>query len=251
MAYRPQANGTAERMVPTLTRSVKVSSTRRYAFLFDAWMGSTHYVEAMIPLGSTRRRYRESRRWKYHVQRHYQQARETVNERLREAIRCPTDRHNESVHPHKIEIGMQVWLYLDRVKEGNARKLAHMWHGPFRVAEVIDTHAVRLEIAGTEYWLFPIVHTSKLKPVRNLLDRPNVPLVIEDQDRFDFDEALLLEDSSDTNLAEGEYEVERIADMRSVSCRITTKVPVPYRNEPYQQHSPFPERSVELCWDKI
>ncbi|GMF16335.1 unnamed protein product [Phytophthora fragariaefolia] len=42
-----------------------------------------------------------------------------------------------------------------------------------------------------------------------------VPLVIEDQDRFDIDEALLPEDSWDTSLAEGEYEVERITDMRS------------------------------------
>ncbi|GMF16348.1 unnamed protein product [Phytophthora fragariaefolia] len=109
---------------------------------------------------------------------------------------------------------MQVWLYLDRVKEGYARKLAHTWHGPFRVVEVIDTHAVRLEIAGTEYRLFPIVHMSKLKPVRNFPDRPNVPLVVEDQGRFDFAEALLPEDSWDTSLAEGKYEVERIADMR-------------------------------------
>ncbi|GMF14952.1 unnamed protein product [Phytophthora fragariaefolia] len=161
MAYRPQANGTAERM------------------------------------------------------RHYQQARETVNERLRDVIQSRADRHNESIHPYEIEVGMQVWLYLDRVKEGYARKLAHMWHGPFRVAAVIDTHAVRLEIAGTEYRLFPIVHTSKLKPVRTFPDRPKVPLVIEDQDRFDYDEALLPEDSWDTSLAEGEYEVERIMDMRS------------------------------------
>ncbi|GMG17774.1 unnamed protein product [Phytophthora fragariaefolia] len=131
MAYRPHANGTAERMVQTLTRS-----------------------------------------------RHYQQARETVNERLRDAIQSRADRHNESIHPYEIEVGMQVCLYLDRVKEGYARKLAHMWHGPFRVAAVIDTHAARLEIAGTEYRLFPIVHTSKLKPFRNFPDRPKVPLVI-------------------------------------------------------------------------
>ncbi|GMF40035.1 unnamed protein product [Phytophthora fragariaefolia] len=168
MAYRPQANGTAERMVQTLTRS-----------------------------------------------RHYQQARETVNERLRDAIQSRADRYNESIHPYEIEVGMQVWLYLDRVKEGYARKLVHMWHGPFRVAAVNDTHAVRLEIAEMEYRLFPIVHTSKLKPVRNFPDRPKVPLVIEDQDRFDFDEALLPEDSWGASLAEGEYEVERITDMRS------------------------------------
>ncbi|GMF57106.1 unnamed protein product [Phytophthora fragariaefolia] len=113
---------------------------------------------------------------------------------------------------------MQVWLYLDRVKEGYARKLAHMWHGPFREAEVIDTYVVRLEIAGTEYRLFPIVHTPKLKPVRNFPDRPDIPLVVEDQDRFDFDEALLPKDSRDTSLADGEYDVDGIADMRS-GCR--------------------------------
>ncbi|GMG17473.1 unnamed protein product [Phytophthora fragariaefolia] len=110
---------------------------------------------------------------------------------------------------------MQVWLYLDRVKEGYACKLAHMWHGPFRVTEVIDTYAVRLEITGTEYRQFPIVHRVKLKPVHNFPDRPDIPLVVEGQDRFDVDKALLPEDSWDTSLAEGEYEVDRIADIRS------------------------------------
>ncbi|GMF51216.1 unnamed protein product [Phytophthora fragariaefolia] len=241
MAYRPQANGTTERMVQALTRSVKMyvsginqrdwdEYAERLTFALntaqDRVRGDTPFylmhgwdprttLEAMIPLGSTRRRDREPRRWRYHVQRHYQQAREAVNERLRDAIQSRAKRHNESIRPYEIEVGMQVWLYLDRVKEGYARKLAHMWHGPFRVAAVIDAHAVRLEIAGTEYRLFPIVHTSKLKPVRNFPDRPKVPLVVEDQDRFDFDEALLPEDSWDTSLAEGEYEVERITDMRS------------------------------------
>ncbi|POM70817.1 Reverse transcriptase, partial [Phytophthora palmivora] len=126
----------------------------------------------------------------YRIQRYNQQVREQVNQRLREAISdrselhnqeirphqievgsrhtcgmgpsgCEaiqerSDRHNETVLPHKIEVGTQVWLYLDRVKEGYARKLAHMWHGPFRVLELVDEHAVRLEIAGTEYRLFPV-----------------------------------------------------------------------------------------------
>ncbi|KAE8962020.1 hypothetical protein PR003_g34674 [Phytophthora rubi] len=114
-----------------------------------------------------------------------------------------------------MEVGMQVWLYLDRVKEGYARKLAHMWHGPFRVAEVIGAHAVGLEIAGSEYRLFPIVHVAKLKPVHNFPDRPRTKLVNQDQDLFDFDEALLPEDSWDVDIAEYEYEVERIVGMRS------------------------------------
>ncbi|ETO83363.1 hypothetical protein F444_02609, partial [Phytophthora nicotianae P1976] len=143
------------------------------------------------------------------------QAREHVNERLREAIQERADRHNEAAQPHKIEVGSQVWLYLDRVKEGYARKLAHMWHGPFRVAEVVDSHAVRLEIAGSDYHVFPVVHVSKLKLVRKFPDRPNVRLRVQDQDRLDFDEGLLPKYSWDTELDEGEYEVERISDERT------------------------------------
>jgi hypothetical protein len=34
--------------------------------------------------------------------------------------------------------GSRVWLYLHWVKEGYARKLAHMWHGPFRVVDRVS-----------------------------------------------------------------------------------------------------------------
>ncbi|OWZ06778.1 LOW QUALITY PROTEIN: reverse transcriptase [Phytophthora megakarya] len=88
-----------------------------------------------------------------------------------------------------VEVGSRVWLYLDRVREGNAMKLAHLWHGPFRVAEKIGDYAVKLEIAGSAYYIFPIVHVAKIKPVRGFLDRPVIRLVTQDQDRLDFDEA--------------------------------------------------------------
>ncbi|POM71892.1 LOW QUALITY PROTEIN: Reverse transcriptase [Phytophthora palmivora] len=103
-------------------------------------------LEELIPLGSTRRRDREPR---YRIQRQYQQARERSKREV--------DRHYETAQPHEVEVGAQIWLYLDRVNEGYARKLAHMWHGPFHVLEFM-----RLEIAGTEYRLFPVVHVSKL-----------------------------------------------------------------------------------------
>ncbi|POM69445.1 LOW QUALITY PROTEIN: Hypothetical protein PHPALM_14274 [Phytophthora palmivora] len=156
-------------------------------------------LEAMIPIGSTRRRDREPRRWRYRVQKQYRLAQ--VNTKPREAIQERADRHNETVRPHEIEVGA-VWLYLDRVKEGYARKLTHMWHGPFRVLELVDEHAVRLEIAGTEYRLFPVVHISKIKPVRQFPDRPQTRLTIPDQDRYDFDEELLPEDSWIRDLGE-------------------------------------------------
>ncbi|POM75698.1 Hypothetical protein PHPALM_7158 [Phytophthora palmivora] len=115
----------------------------------------------MIPLGSTRRRDREPRRWRYRIQKQHQQAREQVNEKLRDAIQERADRHNETVRPHEIEVGTQI------------------------------------------------------KPVRQFPDRPQMWLIIQDQDRFDFDEALLPDDSWIRDLDNDEYEVKKIVDMRS------------------------------------
>ena len=70
-----------------------------------------------------------------------------------------------------------------------------MWHGLLQVAEVCGEHAVRLEIAGTPYRLFPVVHISKLKQVRRLPDRPKMRTEVGKSERFNFDEAVLPEDS--------------------------------------------------------
>ncbi|GMF29423.1 unnamed protein product [Phytophthora fragariaefolia] len=179
MAYRPQANGTAERMVQTATRALKVyvqhldqrdwdDYAERLTFAIntaqDRIRGETPFylvhgwdprstLEAPIPVGSTCRQDRDPRRWRYQIQRHHRQARAQVNERLREAIADRADSHNETARPHQIEAGSRVWLYLDRVKEGYAHKLAHMWHGPLRVVEKVEEFAVRIEVAGTEYRL--------------------------------------------------------------------------------------------------
>ena len=77
---------------------------------------------------------------------------------------------------------MQVWLYLDRVKDGYARKLAHTWHEPFRVAELCGDHAVRLEIVGTPNQLFPVVHVLKIKQVVQFPDSPGNTLVVNCED---------------------------------------------------------------------
>jgi len=35
-------------------------------------------------------------------------------------------------------VGDAVWLYIPKVQTGLSRKLAHLWHGPFRIAEVTN-----------------------------------------------------------------------------------------------------------------
>ncbi|GMF29830.1 unnamed protein product [Phytophthora fragariaefolia] len=80
---------------------------------------------------------------------------------------------------------------------------------------MIDRYTARLEIAGSEYHIFPIVHVSKLRLLRHFPDRPETQLVTEGSDRQDFDEALLPEDNWDAPLGEGEFEVEKIVDVRT------------------------------------
>ena len=241
MAYRPQANGTAERMVQTITRAIKMYVSEvdqgdwdAYAerltfalntaqdrvrketpfYLVHGW-DARSTLEATIPLSSTKRRECEPRRWRYGVQRQYRRAREQVNELLRSAMEGRAQIHNEDVVANNIEAESQVWLFLDRVKEGYARKLAHLWHGPFRVLELVGDHAARLDISGTDYRIYPLVHISKLKLVRSYPDRPSTVLVVDETDRVDFDEGLLPEDSWVTELEKDEHEVEKILDTRT------------------------------------
>ncbi|OWZ07770.1 reverse transcriptase [Phytophthora megakarya] len=221
MAYRPQANGSAERMVQTTTRALKIyvedldqrewdECAERLTFVIntarDRIRGETPFyiihgwdprstLEVEIPVESTRKHDRDPRR-------------EQVNQRLGEAIADRADMHNDLARPHPVESGSRVWLYLDRVREGYAKKLAHLWHGPFRVAEKIAEYAVTLEVAGSAYSIFPVVHVSKIKLVKAFPDRPIAWLDGSEEDRVDFDEALLPEDSWIQTRDPDEYEVE-------------------------------------------
>lgn len=57
---------------------------------------------------------------------------------------------------------------------------------------------------------FPVVHISKLKPVRTFPDMPTTRLTGKRSCRVDLDEALLPDDSSTRDLDEDEYEVDSI-----------------------------------------
>ncbi|OWZ02295.1 hypothetical protein PHMEG_00026169, partial [Phytophthora megakarya] len=103
-------------------------------------------LEAVVPVGSTRRHDRDPRRWRYRMQNYY---------------------------------------------------------------------AVRLEVAGSTYSIFPVVHVSKIKLVKIFPDRPVARLNESEGDRVDFDEALLPDDSWIQDRCPDEYEVERISDMRT------------------------------------
>ncbi|GMF50432.1 unnamed protein product [Phytophthora fragariaefolia] len=90
------------------------------------------------------------------------------------------------------EVGDAVWLYIPKVQPGLSRKLAHMWHGPFRIEEMHNNFRVKLKVKDTGY---------------------RVGEVAEDDD---FDAALLPEDSWEPDVGNDVYEVEKILDLRWV-----------------------------------
>ena len=134
MAYRTQANGTAERVVHTLTRALKMYATEvnqqdwddyaeRLTFAINTahdrvWGDTPFYLihgwdprstlEATLPLGCTKTSDRDPRRWRYHIQRQYQCARATVNDRLKESSQERADKHNNNQRLHGISCGSQV-----------------------------------------------------------------------------------------------------------------------------------------------
>ncbi|POM67595.1 LOW QUALITY PROTEIN: Hypothetical protein PHPALM_16374, partial [Phytophthora palmivora] len=76
--------------------------------------------------------------------------------------------------------GDQVWLFMERVKQGLAKKLAHRWHGPFRVKRKVEEFAYELDLPDKSgYRFYPVVHVSRLKKVADAEKRPTTQLIAE------------------------------------------------------------------------
>ncbi|GMF31931.1 unnamed protein product [Phytophthora fragariaefolia] len=106
---------------------------------------------------------------------------------------------------------------MERVKLGLTKKLAHRWHGPFRIKRKVEEFAYELELPDRSgYRFYPVVHVSRLKAVREFGDRPKVRLAREliDEAILDFDEELLPKNRWEPDMLAGAYEVEFILDDR-------------------------------------
>ncbi|GMF33569.1 unnamed protein product [Phytophthora fragariaefolia] len=122
------------------------------------------------------------------------------------------------------EPGDRVWLYIERVKPGPTKKMAHRWHGPFQIKRKVEEFAYELKLpVRSGYRFYTVVHVLWLKAVRAFGDRPKVRLAREfaDEARLDFDEELLSADSWEPDMLAGEYEVESILDDRRPMENIT------------------------------
>ncbi|GMF51331.1 unnamed protein product [Phytophthora fragariaefolia] len=138
------------------------------------------------------------------------------------------DSEDEPAEPERslFRAGDQVWLFMERDRPGLKKKLAHRWHGPFRVKKKVEKFAYELELPDKSgYRFYRVVHVSRLKKVADFGQRPTAKLVDElsESDRFDFDEELLPEDSCELSDTSDKYEVEAILDDKIPNLTSTSR----------------------------
>ncbi|POM76472.1 LOW QUALITY PROTEIN: Hypothetical protein PHPALM_6279 [Phytophthora palmivora] len=107
-------------------------------------------------------------------------------------------------------------LFKEGDQQGLTKKLAHRWHGPFRVKRKVEEFAYELVLPDKSgYRFYPVIHVSRLKKVADVEKRPTTRLIaeLEEDQRFDFDEELLPEDSWEPDEGASQYEVEAILDI--------------------------------------
>ncbi|KAH9116111.1 hypothetical protein AeMF1_009916 [Aphanomyces euteiches] len=225
-AYRPQANGTAERAIQMMVRAVRhyvqdpkqrdwdkwaerlvfamntsISATRRETpfFLMHGWDPHTT-ITAGLPTVNTEVE-QEAYRWRLQVHQQQVYCNAMVRDLVATTIAERARRHNDKLRAGvdgRIQVGDAVWLYIDQVKPGVKVKLAHRWHGTFRVLSRPNGYSSELERkaqhTGRNYRFHAVVHDSRLKLRREFLQRPVE--MLENVSPVDLDAELTLPDDS-------------------------------------------------------
>ncbi|OWZ13266.1 reverse transcriptase [Phytophthora megakarya] len=231
LSYRPQANGQQERSVQTVIQSVRAyvaeadqsdwdDHAERLMFAVNTSFDSTRLdtpfylvhgwdargtVSSMLGPKPSSLPEQTAYEWGRKFQHDYGYARACAQDLQKKAKRlrseAQTQKWRELSERLKsgFERGDAVWLYIPKVQPGLCDKLAHLWQGLFRIDEVHNDFRVKLKIDGAGCTpLFP--------------KRPVDEITLDEND--DLDAELLSEDSWEANNQDGEYEVERILDLR-------------------------------------
>ncbi|GMF46755.1 unnamed protein product [Phytophthora fragariaefolia] len=249
LSYRPQANDQQERSVKTVTQLVRVYAedplqqdwdeiVERLVFAINNSQDTTrketpfyvvHGWDAQSTLKATASslkrgfgRQSDALAWRREINRQQEIALKMAKEYQAVEKARRAGEHNDSLSRQE-----KACLPRPRVNENSednledaedtslTEKLAHRWHGPFRVKKKVEEFAYELELPDRSgYRFYPVVHVSRLKAVKAFGDPPKVRLTREltDEARLDFDEELLPEDSWEPDMLAGEDEVESILD---------------------------------------
>ena len=246
LAYRPQGNAQNERVHPVIYGALKMFCEEidmsdwkwKYAYLEfainTAWnaerIETSFYLlygwDAMAPMEAMMDRPVErflmkkdtATNTRREMQRDVQKARKIIQENIELHWLKQIDDYNEQVKGKPFREGERVWLYVNTLPRDIPKKLTHRWHGPFRILKVYnDGIYYKIELSPGYAQVFDKVHFNRLKRCYDAFKRPDSDPDDTSMQPWDFDEALLPEDSFEPDEEEGIFEVEKILDRRDVA----------------------------------
>ena len=94
-----------------------------------------------------------------------------AKENIQRAQQRMKDYHDLHAVPVKYQVGEQVWVYTPRNRKGLSKKLAHNYHGPYRIVKFLSPVHCILH-ASDNRRISTIVHVSRFKPYVSPDTRP-------------------------------------------------------------------------------
>ena len=75
-----------------------------------------------------------------------------AKENIQRAQQRMKDYHDVHAVPIRHQIGDSVWVYTPRNRKGLSKKLAHNWHGPYKIVEFLSpVHCILLRFPSSLY----------------------------------------------------------------------------------------------------
>ena len=143
--------------------------------------------------------------------------------------------YDKHATPVPFDVGSKVWVYTPKNREGLSKKVAHNFHGPYRVAVKLSPVHFKLRTMDNRPVTVP-VHVNRMKLYHDPSNRP-ISSPSLDHTTPDLSDSYLPPDSFPSSSAPNESLLQDTnADARHSDRRVVTDVPI---TRPKDTHSPL------------
>lgn len=193
-SYHPQCDGPVERFNGTLAQSISmyVSSDQKdwdkylnpvlFAYRVspsDVTGESPFYMlygrEPLLPMDTSLIPPREISpsiaEHRARIVEHIEIAHRIAKENIQRAQQRMKDYHDRNAVPLKYSVGQRVWVYTPKNRKGLSKKLAHNYHGPYRIVQFLSPVHCILRATDNRR-ISTTVHITRLKPYVDPSTRP-------------------------------------------------------------------------------
>ena len=147
------------------------------------------------------------------ILKNFEQVRPLIRDNIRAAQRAYKQGYDENTRSPRFTVGQRVWVYFPNTRLHMAPKHQLKWRGPYYVSEVLDYHTYKLRDSVSQAEMKSPVHSDRLKPYFDPLDRPTNTL---GSVREEVEEEEIVGEEGETTNAKGNKELtEEQSDVKS------------------------------------